>query len=348
MITASAPPRRMPAAVRRWSHVSAGQSVPITSAGAFAAAIAASIRAPRSPPPWRASSTPKCASIARKSGLLSSGVAHKVTGPTSAAHAVATARSTRRACTEAAPSAPSAGMSRVLAKPGSGALASTAIATGSFIAVLLRELFRIGAEEIGEPPPPHQDPSVDYPILPPAPTGGDDAVAQAQRPAHALEALTERDVFHQRDRGKAARRLERGATHEYRLVAGRNPGEPRADVHEPSDDGQQRGPALDLHVAAAPGAGGPVEAAEHDVVGIGRQIRIGMKEEQYVAGGLLGARVHLQRTSARRQDDAVGARARALDGGVAAAAVNDDHLGAERPPIGHRNQRPFHALPLLP
>src|SRR6516165_5896789 len=64
-----------------------------------------------------------------------------------------------------------------------------------------------------------------------------------------------------------------------------------------------------------------------------------MKEEQYVAGGLFGARVHLQRASGRRQDDAVSARARALDGGVAAAAVNYDHLGAERPQIGKRIER---------
>src|SRR5215467_5207330 len=240
MITASAAPRRMSAAVRRWSHVSVGQSVPITRAGAFAAAIAASMRAPRSPPPWRASPTPKCASIARKSGSLSSGVAHKVTGPTNAAHAVATARSTRRACNAAAPSAPSAGMRRVLAKPGSGALASTAIATGSFIAVSLRELFRIGTEEIGEPQPPHQDHRAEHAMLFPATTGGGDAFAQTQRPAHALEALAERDVFHQRDWRKTTRRLECRATHEYRLVAGRNPGEPRADVHEPGDDEQQR------------------------------------------------------------------------------------------------------------
>src|SRR5262249_44484922 len=153
---------------------------------------------------------------------------------------VPTRPSTGRACTEGARWAPSAGMSGVWAKPGSEALATPAFATGSFIAVLLRQLFRIGAEEIGEPQPPHQDHRVDHPILFPAPTGGDDAVAQAQRPAHALEALAKCDVFHQRDRGKAARRLERRATHEYRLVAGRNPGEPRADVHEPGDDAQQR------------------------------------------------------------------------------------------------------------
>src|SRR5262249_1922900 len=240
MTTASPSPRRTSAAARRCSDVSAGQSVPITSAGAFAAAIAASIRVPRSPSPWRASATPRCAPIACRSGWLSSGVAHKVTGPMTAAHAVATARSTRRACSKAAPPAPSAGMRRVLAKPASGALASTATATGSFIAISLRELFRIGTEEIGKPQPPHQDHRAEHAVLFPAPTGGGDAFAQAQRPAHALEALAERDVFHQRDWRKTTRRLECRATHEYRLVAGRNPGEPRAHVHEPGDDEQQR------------------------------------------------------------------------------------------------------------
>src|SRR5262245_40896225 len=99
---------------------------------------------------------------------------------------------------QAAPAAPSAGMRRVLAKPASGALVSTATATGSFIAISLRELFRIGTEEIGEPQPPHQDHRAEHAMLFPAPTGGGDAFAQAQRPAHALEALAERDVFHQR------------------------------------------------------------------------------------------------------------------------------------------------------
>src|SRR5262249_22840129 len=114
-----------------------------------------------------------------------------------AAHAVATARSTRRACNKAAPAAPSAGMRRVLAKPGSGALASTATATGSFIAISLRELFRIGTEEIGEPQPPHQDHRVEHAMLFPAPSGGGDALAQAHRLADALGAVADRAVFHQ-------------------------------------------------------------------------------------------------------------------------------------------------------
>src|SRR5262249_12343762 len=136
--------------------------------------------------------------------------------------------------------APSAGMRRVLAKPGMGALASTATATGSFIAVSLRELFRIGTEEIGEPQPPHQDHCAQHAILLPAPTGGGAAVVQAQRPAHALEAIARRDVVQQREGREPARRLERRATREYGLVAGRYPGEPGADVHVPGNDAQQR------------------------------------------------------------------------------------------------------------
>src|SRR5713101_2276120 len=310
MTTASAPLRRMPAAARRCPDVSAGQSVPMTRTGPVAAAIAASMRAPRSPSPWRASAMPR-ARMAWNAGWAASGVAHNVTGPMPAAHAVSTARSISRACNKAALSAPMAGMSRVLAKPASGALASTATATGSFIAVMLRELFRIGAEEKSQPQAPHQHHGVEHAVLFPAPAGGDDALAQAQRPAHALEALAERDVLHQRDLRKAAGCLKCVAPREYRLVAGRNPGEPRAQAHEPADDEQERMPAVDLDVEAAPGAAGPVEAVEHDMVGVGREPRIGMQEQEHVAGGFGSARVHLQRTSVRRRDDAVGTQPRA-------------------------------------
>src|ERR1700738_2565731 len=127
-------------------------------------------------------------------GWVSSGVAHSVTGPMAAAHAGAAARSVNRACNTAAPSAPSTGMSRVLAKPASGALASIATATGSLIAVLPRQLIWIGAEVIGEPQAPHQNHGGEHAIFLPAPAGGDDAFGEAQRPAHALEALAERDV----------------------------------------------------------------------------------------------------------------------------------------------------------
>src|SRR5713101_7680913 len=90
-------------------------------------------------------------------------------------------------------------MSRVLAKPGTGALARIAIATGSFIAVAMRELFRIGTEEKREAQPPHQKDGGENAILLPAAAGRHDEFTQAQRPTHALEPLAQRNVFHQWD-----------------------------------------------------------------------------------------------------------------------------------------------------
>src|SRR5262252_6388576 len=208
MITTSLPLRRMSAALRTCSVVSDGQSVPMTRHGP-AAATAASMRAPRSPSTWHASAMPCCAPSAWKAGWDSSGAAHSVTGPTAAAQAVATARAVNRACSTAARSPPSSGISRVLAKPATGALASTATATRSLIAVLPRELFGICAEEVGKAQPPHQHHGGPYTVFLPASPGGDGVFGDAQWPAHALEPLAERNVLHQRNLGKAAGGLER-------------------------------------------------------------------------------------------------------------------------------------------
>src|SRR5262249_51067945 len=135
--------------------------------------------------------------------------------------------------------APGGAQGGLVAIPGGGPGQGPARPPAYYKAIPLRDLLGAATKKMGEPQPPHQDHRVEHAMLFPAPTGGGDALAQAQRLAHALEALAERDVFHQRDWGKATRRLERRATHEYRLVAGRNPGEPRADVHEPGDDEQQ-------------------------------------------------------------------------------------------------------------
>src|SRR5262249_52746900 len=178
----------------------------------------------------------------------------------------AVARSINRSCSEAAPSVPSAGISRVFAKPATGALASTATATGSFIAVLPRQLLRVGAEEIGKPQAPHQHHGAQHAVRLPAPPGGDDALSEAQWPAHALEALAERDILHQRDFREPARRLEGIALREDRLVAGRDPGEPRAQIHQPADDGEQRRAAVDRDVEAGPGAARQREAREYDSI----------------------------------------------------------------------------------
>src|SRR5262245_65341913 len=102
----------------------------------------------------------------------------------------------------AAPSTPSTETRRVLAKPGSGALASTATATASLIAVLPCQRSWIGAEEVGQAQAPHQKHCPDHAIGLPAAARCDDAFAQAQGPTHALEMLAQRDVLHQRDRRK--------------------------------------------------------------------------------------------------------------------------------------------------
>src|SRR5215470_190798 len=303
------------------------------------APIATRIRAPRSPSPWRASAIPCRARKAWKVGWVSSGAAHSVTGPQPASQAVATARSIKRACSAAAPAAPSTGTSLVLAKPASGALASTAIATGSLITVLLRELLRVGAEEIGEPQPPHQQDGREHAVVVPAPARGHDPFGETKRLAHALEALAERDVLHQRDLGEAANLLEGVAAHEDRLVAGRDPGEARAQAHEESDHQQERGAAVDPDVETPPRAARALEPVDHDTVGVGRQGGVGVQEQEHIAGGFGGAGIHLQRAAARRGDDAVGAQPSALDGGVTAAAVDHDQLGAERAQIAQRIER---------
>src|SRR5207302_444691 len=89
------------------------------------------------------------------------GVTHKVTGPIAAAQAVSTVRSISRACSAAAPAAPSAGISRVFTDPATGALARIASATGSgvadAIAVLPRQPGGLRAEEEREAQPPHRE-----------------------------------------------------------------------------------------------------------------------------------------------------------------------------------------------
>src|SRR5262249_8829312 len=161
---------------------------------------------------------------------------------------VSTARAIRRAAIEAASSAPSRTISRVLANPATGALARMPTATCSFIAVAMRKLPGIGAKEEREPQSPHQNDGGKHPILLPATPGGHHARAQAYRPAHPLEQLREHDILHQGNGREATHLDERLAPDEHRLVAGRNAGEPRAKVHEPRDHRKERMGPLDAHV----------------------------------------------------------------------------------------------------
>src|SRR5205807_3453164 len=204
----------------------------MTSVAPFPVASAVSIRAPRSPSGWRASAMPKRERIDAKAATVSTGAAHSVTGPTPALHAVATACSISRDANAAAPSAPSAGMRRVFANPGIGALASTATATDSLaIAVSPRQQRGVGAQEIGQPQAPHQQDGPQHAVLFPAPARGGDAFGEAERRADALEPLAQRNVLHQRDGRKAAGCDKHLALDEYRLVASGDPSHARADVH---------------------------------------------------------------------------------------------------------------------
>src|SRR6185437_744571 len=108
--------------------------------------------------------------------------------------AVATVCSVSRSCKTAAACAPIAGISRVLAKPTTGALAKIAMLT--VIAVGAGEPRRIGAEEIAQAQLPHQQDGPPQAVLAPASVRRDDARRQAQRPACALEARRQRDVLH--------------------------------------------------------------------------------------------------------------------------------------------------------
>src|SRR5215510_2113427 len=98
-----------------------------------------------------------------------SGVTHRVTGPVATSHAVATVRRIRHAWRCAAPSAPSAGINRVLVRRATGALARIAMATGSGlawrIAVTAGERGGLDAEPVGEPQAPHGQDGAQHALL---------------------------------------------------------------------------------------------------------------------------------------------------------------------------------------
>src|SRR5262245_54353230 len=98
----------------------------------------------------------------------------------------------KRAWRSAAPSAPSTGARRVLARPGTGALARIAIATASGlpgdIVVRSREPGGVCPEEIGEPQPPHEENRFHHAVLFPAASRSDDSGCNTQRLTDAFEA----------------------------------------------------------------------------------------------------------------------------------------------------------------
>src|SRR2546429_9731635 len=106
-----------------------------------------------------------------------------------AAHAVASVRAISRACNSAAPSRPSAGISRVLARPAIGALARIATAIGSTfdIAVASGERGGVLAQEESQAQPPHRQHRAHEPMPLPAPAGGYDPPPQADSPSQPAE-----------------------------------------------------------------------------------------------------------------------------------------------------------------
>src|SRR5690606_24437437 len=257
------------------------------------------------------------------------------TTPICARKAVSTAFAVRRAWRRAAPAAPSRLARRVFTWPATGARANTttagrerAITDWSPASRPIEPLEAIGrrAEEVEQPQPPHEENGAEDATALPAPARRERRAAQAGRPPLAPHELAERDVFHERDLGKAVEGL---AAHEDRLVAGRDAGQARADIHGCGHDAQHRVLALDAHVEAAPGA--IPERPRDRRRGPCGQARIGMQENERLAASRPRTRVHLARPSARRDENAVAMAARLLRRAVGAAAVDDDDLMAGAP-----------------
>ena len=101
-------------------------------------------------------------------------------------------------------------------------------------------------------------------------------LAQAGRRAAPLHRLAECDVLHQRDLRETA---ERVAAHEDRLVAGGDAGQARAQVHAKGDHRQQRRAALDASRRIVP-TDCSANALKNQLLGVRRQARIGMQEQQ--------------------------------------------------------------------
>src|SRR5258705_11462430 len=94
--------------------------------------------------------------------------------------------------------------------------------------------------EVQEAEDPHEPDRAQGALPLPLAGGGGDAQAERPQPPAALQPAAQLDVLHQRDLGVAADRLEIGAAHEDRLIAGADAGGPGARVHEPGDHPEER------------------------------------------------------------------------------------------------------------
>src|SRR5688500_8404723 len=130
--------------------------------------------------------------------------------PTPEPQAAASVCSVIRACSRAAPTAPRAGIRRVLARPASGARANTRSASTRLSVSLIsqRESIGVGAQEIREAQTPHEHDRADDAVALPTPSGGRDSLRKRDRRADASGRAAERDIFHQALTREAADLLE--------------------------------------------------------------------------------------------------------------------------------------------
>src|SRR6266853_2549829 len=178
------------------------------------------MRAPRSPSPCAWTPAPCRRSNSRKKGSLVSGAHHNSTGPSRDSLAARRQCITSRRCSAAAPAAPSAGISRVLASPGALANTITRQLSAALAVIEAGQLCGSRAEEKREAQARHQQHSAQDPAALPAPARCHRPVRETQRPRNALERARQRDVLHQLERREASGVLERLAPDENGLIAG--------------------------------------------------------------------------------------------------------------------------------
>src|SRR5262249_29518277 len=121
---------------------------------------------------------------------------------------------------------------------------------------------------------------------------------------------------------------EGGPVEERCLVAGRDAGGARAQVHRGGDHGEQRMASLDAHVEAAPWTTAGRQTFQHQPVGARRQAGVGVEKQEKVAARPPGAGIHLRGAAARGRGQPVRHGAGGGHGAGAAAAVDHDDLGA--------------------
>src|SRR5438046_984949 len=210
------------------------------------------MRAPRLPSPCAWTPAPCRRSHSRKKGSLVSGAHHSSTGPSRDSLAARRQCITSRRCSAAAPAAPSAGISRVLASPGAFANTITRQLSAALAVIEAGQLGGSRAEEKREAQPRHQQHSAQDPAALPAPARCHRLVRETQWPRDALERARQRDVLHQLEWREARGALGGLAPDENGLIAGGNAGRARAQHHEKRDRGQTEAGAFDAHVEAPP------------------------------------------------------------------------------------------------